>query len=119
MGGASTATLPDLHWKLLRPGTDAPRPDGESWYTELRKQASDGLIRLDTALASRLAAAVGYTELSAAERLALLLAHCNAAAPPCEVSELTHLDGTADAMVRARSELWPTDVRRRGASRAH
>jgi len=50
VGGASTATLPDLHWKLLRPGTDAPRPDGESWYTELRKQAADGVIRLGLAM---------------------------------------------------------------------
>lgn len=97
--GASGAALPALQWRLLQPGT-APCPEGDGWYAELRRACANGGVPLEPALAERLEQA-SYAELEPRERLLLLLALCNAVAPECDATELTHLDGTADDMVRA------------------
>ncbi|KAJ1628999.1 hypothetical protein T492DRAFT_841159 [Pavlovales sp. CCMP2436] len=101
--------LHELQWRLLRPGT-SPCPEGDVWFEELRKAARKPTMRLEPAVAERLFAVNYYEELEALERLALLLALCDATAPECDAASLTHLDGTADGM---RAEAVGVDAHKR------
>jgi hypothetical protein len=77
--------LIEMQWQMMQP--NAPCPAGDAWYAELRTVVAKGVVVVEPALAERVASA-GYAELSDHDRLAVLLALCEAVAPAVDPQDL-------------------------------
>ena len=97
---SSYRRLIEMQWQMMQPS--APCPEGDAWYAELRVVVARDVVVLEPELVARVAS-VGYAELSDRDRLAILLALCEAVAPEVDPHDLGHIGGDAAAMVRAPS----------------
>jgi hypothetical protein len=89
--------LIEVQWRMLQPS--APCPSGDAWYAELRTVLAKGVLLLEPSLATRVAS-IEYAALNDHDRLAILLALCEAVAPEVDPQHLGHVGGEADGMVR-------------------